>query len=82
MKIFKLILSEKRGEDYYDKIHEKFVKAENRDNAYNKALKIAATFFKDYKDSQTGIPDNDMIFWFNGDYAAIWINSLEEVKVI
>ncbi len=82
MKVFKLVLSEKRGEDYYDKIHEKFVKAEDRDNAYSKALEIAATFFKNYKDSQTGIPDKDMIFWFNNDYAAIWINSLEEVKVI
>jgi len=82
MRFFRLILSEKRDEFYFESIHEKFVKAENRDNAYNKSLKIAATFFNRYKDVSTGIPDKDIIFWFKGDYAAIWINSLEEIKVI
>lgn len=82
MKYYRLILSEKRDEFYFDSIHEKFVQAENRDKAYGKALKIAATFFKDYKDAPIGIPDEGTIFWFNNDYAAIWINSLEEIKII
>lgn len=82
MKIFRLILSEKRGENYYESIHEKFIKARNRDIAYSKSLKIAATFFSNYYDAPTGIPDKDMIFWFNNDYAAIWINSLEVLKII
>ena len=82
MSIFRLILSEKRDEFYFDGMHERFIQAENKDNAYNKALKIAATFFSVYKDASTGIPDKDMIFWFNGDYAAIWIKSLDELKVI
>ena len=82
MRIFKLVLSEKRDEFYFEGIHEKFVKAKNRDAAYNKSLKIAATFFRDYNDATIGIPDKDMIFWFNGDYAAIWINSLEEMEII
>lgn len=81
MKVFKLTLSEKRDEFYFDNIHEKYIEAGNRDKAYDKALKIAATFFNDYKDANIGIPDKDMIFWFNGGYAAIWINSLEELKV-
>jgi hypothetical protein len=82
MKLFKLTLSEKRDKFYFEGAHEKFIQAENRDNAYNKALKVAATFFKNYKDAPTGIPDKDMIFWFKGSYAAIWIQSLEELKVI
>ena len=82
MSIFRLILSEKRDEFYFDGMHERFIQAENKDNAYNKALKIAATFFSVYKDASIGIPDKDMIFWFNGDYAAIWIKSLDELKVI
>ena len=82
MSIFKLILSEKRDLISYEGIHERFIKAKDRDLAYNKALKIAATFFNNYKDAPTGIPDKDMIFWFNGDYAAIWINNLEEVDII
>ena len=82
MSIFRLILSEKRNEFYFDSIHEKFIKAKNRDAAYNKSLRIAATFFNSYQDAPTGIPDKDMIFWFNEDYAAIWINSLEELEVI
>lgn len=82
MSIFRLILSEKRDEFYFEGIHERFIQAENRDNAYNKALKIAATFFDHYKDSVTGIPDKDFIFWFKEDFAAIWINSLEELKII
>jgi len=86
MKVFRLILSEKRGKNYYEKIHEKFhekfIQAKNRDAAYSKSLKIAATFFSNYYDAPTGIPDKDMIFWFNNNYAAIWINSLEALKVI
>jgi len=82
MRIFKLILSEKRDKFYFERIHKRYIQAQNRDNAYSKALKIAATFFNNYKDAPTGIPDKDMIFWFNNDYAAIWINSLEELKII
>ena len=82
MKYYKLVLSEKRNENYYEEIHEKFVQAKSRNNAYSKALKIAATFFNNYKDAPTGIPDRDMIFWFNNNYAAIWINSLEEINFI
>ncbi len=82
MKIFRLMLSEKRDIINYEGIHERFVKAEDRNNAYDKSLKIAATFFNDYKDGPTGIPDKNMIFWFNGDYAAVWINSIEELKII
>ena len=82
MRIFKLTLNEKRNGIYLNKTHERFVQAESRDNAYSKALKIAATFFNNYKDAPTGIPDKDMIFWFKEDYAAIWINSLEELKII
>ena len=82
MRVFRLILSEKRNEFYFDGIHKKYIKAENRDKAYNKALKIAATFFNNYKDAEIGIPDKDMIFWFNNDYAAIWINSLEELELV
>ena len=82
MRVFKLILSEKRDEFYFDGIHEKFVQAENRNKAYGKALRIAATFFDSYRDAPTGIPDKDMIFWFNDGCAAIWINSLEELEVI
>ena len=81
MKYFKLILSEKRGEYYFDRAHEKFIQAENRDKAYNKALKIAATFFKNYN-IPTGIPDGDTIFWFKDDYAAIRINDLKEIEMI
>ena len=82
MKYYKLILSEKRDESYFDNVHEKFIQANDRDAAYNKSLKIAATFFNNYQDAPTGIPDKDIIFWFNEDYAAIWINSLEEIKFI
>ncbi|MHA1470960.1 MAG: hypothetical protein ACTSSP_10445 [Candidatus Asgardarchaeia archaeon] len=82
MRYFRLVLSEKRGEYYFDSIHEKFVHAQNRNKAYKKALKIAATFFKNYKNAPTGIPDEDTIFWFNGDYAAIWINDLKEIEMI
>lgn len=82
MKIFRLILNEKRDLIHYEGIHEKFIKAQNRDDAYGKSLRIAATFFDTYKDAPTGIPDKDFIFWFNGDYAAIWINSLEEINFI
>jgi len=82
MKYFKLLLSEKRDKFYFDGIHERFIQAKNKDNAYSKSLKIAATFFSNYGDAPTGIPDKDMIFWFNNDYAAIWINSLEELKFI
>ena len=82
MKIFRLVLSEKRNENYYEEIHERFVQAKSRDNAYSKALKIAATFFNNYKDAPIGIPDKDMIFWFNDNYAAIWINSLEELEIV
>ncbi len=82
MSIFRLILSEKRDEFYFEGIHERFVQAKNRDKAYNKALKIAATFFNNYSDAPTGIPDKDMIFWFNDDYAAIWINSLEQLEIV
>jgi hypothetical protein len=82
MSIFRLILSEKRDKFYFEGIHEKFIKAQNRDKAYNKALKIVATFFNNYKDAPIGVPDKDMIFWFNGEYAAIWIKSLDELKII
>lgn len=82
MSIFRLVLSEKRDLIDYEGFREKFLEAENRDKAYNKALKIAATFFNNYKDAPIGIPDKDMIFWFSNDYAAIWIKSLEELKVI
>ena len=82
MKIFKLVLSEKRDKFCWENVHEKYIKAENRNNAYNKALKIAATFFKGYSGASTGIPDKDFVFWFNDDYAAIWINSLEEIEVV
>ena len=82
MSIFRLILNEKRSIINYEGSHERFIRAKNRDNAYNKALKVAATFFSNYKDAPTGVPDKDIIFWFNGDYAAIWINSLEELKII
>lgn len=82
MHIFRLTLSEKRDTFYFENIHERFIQAENRDVAYNKSLKIAATFFNRYNDAPTGIPDKDMIFWFNDDYAAIWINSLEELEVM
>ncbi len=82
MKIFRLKLNEKRNCIGYEGSHEKFVQAENRDKAYNKSLKIAATFFDNYQDAPTGIPDRDMIFWFNNDYAAIWINSLEELEIM
>ena len=82
MNFFELMLSEKRGKNCYDGIHKKYIKAQNREEAYNKALQIAATLFNCYYDAPTGTPDKDFIFWFNGDYAAIWINSLEEIKVV
>ncbi len=82
MKVFRLLLSEKRDNIYYEGSHEKFIEANNRDEAYNKSLKVAATFFNNYYDAPTGVPDKDFIFWFNNDYAAIWINSLEEVELI
>ena len=81
MRLFKLVLSEKRDIFNFNKAHEKFIQALNREDAYNKALKIAATFFKNYN-IPTGIPDGDMIFHFNNDYASIWINSLDEIEVI
>jgi len=82
MKFFKLVLSEKRGENSYEGIHKRFIKAKNRDTAYNKALKVAAAFYNNYKDATTGIPDKDMIFHFNNNFYAIWINSIEELEVI
>lgn len=82
MKYYRLILNEKRDKFYFDGIHEKFIQAKSRDAAYDKSLKIAATFFNNYYDAPTGIPDKDMIFWFNDDYDAIWINSLEEINFI
>ena len=82
MKVFRLILSEKRGENYYERIHKKYIQAKSRDMAYDKSLKVVATFFNNYKGAPIGIPDKDMVFWFNDDYAAIWINSLEELKLI
>ena len=82
MKVFRLKLNEKRDCIKYEGSHERFLKAKNRDVAYNKSLKIAATFFDNYQDAPTGIPDKDMIFWFNDNYAAIWINSLEELEII
>ena len=81
MKIYELKLSEKRGEDYYEGIHKKYIKADNWNKAYNKALKIAASFFNNYIDAPIGLVDKDFVFWFNGNYAAIWINSLEELKI-
>jgi len=82
MRIFELVLSEKRNKLCFEGIHKQYIQAENRDSAYSKALRIAATFFNNYKDAPIGIPDKDMIFWFNNDYAAIWITSLEELKII
>ena len=82
MKFFKLILSEKRGENYYEGIHEKFIKAQNWDTAYNKSLKIAGTFFNHSPDASSSVVDKDFVFHFNGDYVAIWINSLEELEVV
>jgi len=70
MRFYKLVLSEKRDEFYFEVIYEIFIKAKNRDKAYNKALKIAATF---------GESDEDMIFWTEGGNAAIWIKTLGEV---
>ncbi len=81
MRYYKLLLNEKREGLCYEGVHEKFVKAENRDCAYNKSLKIAATFFQRYHDAPTGIPDKDMIFWFNKN-TSVWINSLEEIKMV
>ena len=82
MKFFKLILSEKRGENYYEGIHEKFIKAQNWDTAYNKSLKIAGTFFNHYIDASPSVVDRDFKFHFNDGYAAIWINSLEKIEVV
>lgn len=82
MKVFRLKLNEKRNCIGYEGSHERFLEAENRDSAYDKSLKIAATFFDDYKDAPTGIPDKDFIFWFNGDYVAIWIDGLEEIEIM
>ena len=82
MKIYKLKLSEKRNCINYEGTHCKYVEANNKEEAYNKSLKIAATFFKNYKDAPTGIPDKDFIFWFNEDYVAIWINSIEEIEIV
>ncbi len=82
MKVFRLLLSEKRDIISCEGIHEKFIEADNRDEAYNKSLKIAATFFNNYYDAPIGIPDKDFIFHFNDDYVAVWINSLEEIKLM
>ena len=73
MKFYKLILTEKKGEFYFEETREKFIKAKNRDLAYNKALKIAATF---------GKPDKEMIFWIRNRDSAVWIKSLEEISMI
>ena len=54
MRFYKLTLTEKKGEFYFEETCKKFIKAKNRDLAYDKALKIATTF---------GKPDKDMIFW-------------------
>ncbi len=81
MKIFKLLLSEKRDKICHEGVHEKFIKAHSRDEAYDKALIVASTLFNNYYDAPT-IPDKDFIFWFDGDDSAVWINSLEELKVI
>ena len=82
MKIFRLKLNEKRDCIRYEGSHERFLEAESRDNAYDKSLKIAATFFNNYSDAPVGIPDKDFIFWFNGDYAAVWIDELEEIEIM
>ena len=77
MKVFKLKLSEQRGMDCYEGIHEKYVRASNEEEAYNSSLYIASTFFNDQ-----GVPDKDFIFHFNDRSVKIWINSLEELELI
>ena len=72
MRIFKLVLSEQKGIIHYDGIYEKFIKAENREDAYNKSLKIITTM---------GSPDKDMIFWLN-DNNSMWMKSLDEIEII
>ena len=62
-------------------VYENIEKYDSAIACYDKALKIAATFFKNY-DIPTGIPDKDMIFWFKDKYAAIWINTIEEIRFV
>lgn len=82
MKFYKLTLNEKRGEFSLDKTHERFIRAKNRGKAYDKSLKTVSLFFNDYLNGSIGKPDKDMIFWFDGNHTAIWIKSLEELKII
>ena len=81
MKVFKLILSEKREEFIFNKAYEKFIKAKNRKSAYKKALEIAKVHFKRFKDAPIPIIDKESILWF-GENTAVWINSIEEIEII
>ena len=81
MRYFRLILSEKRGKYFLDSAYERFIQAENRDNAYDKALKIAETSFGKHN-ILDGSPDKDMVFYLSDNYTAIWINSLEEIEIV
>ena len=78
MKVFKLILSEKIGKFSVEEEYERFIKAKNRDFAYDKSLKAAASFFDN---EDIGSPDEDMIFWFENNYPAIWIRSLDQINI-
>ncbi len=74
MKVFKLLLSEKRNGYCSDGIYKRIIKAKNRNLAYDKSLKIISNFPYFNK------CDKDMIFWFDNRQIALWINGIEEIK--
>jgi hypothetical protein len=82
MAIYEMVLSEKIGQFSIENDHRKYIKADNRDSAYDKALKIAANYFNEYT-LMTGIPNEEMIFFSSGNIIfAVWIKSIDELEVV
>ena len=81
MKVFKLVMSEKRGKYIFDRVYEKFIKAKNWKSAYKKSIEIGISYFKRFPDSPDPFMDKESIIWF-GKNTVIWINSLEEIEII
>ncbi len=81
MKVFKLVLSEKRGKYIFDKVYEKFIKAKNWKSAYKRPIEIAISYFTRFPNAPDPNIDKESIIWF-GKNTAIWINSLEEIEIL
>ena len=81
MKKYELIISEKRGEYIFENCHKLLIESNGFNEAYDLAMAIMENFFNKYNGATKGSPDKDMIFWFNEGYAAVWLNTISELKV-